>query len=80
MNVTVREFLAQYEDVAKDTMKRRSFETYRDIARKHLLPAFGHLKLSDLSREHVQGSTPVSGMLAYLQQGFAGYMACCPPR
>jgi hypothetical protein len=23
--VTVREFLARYEDVAKDTMKRRSF-------------------------------------------------------
>lgn len=53
-NVTIREFFAQYEDVAKDTMKRRSFETYRDIARKHLLPTFGSLKLKDLTREHVQ--------------------------
>jgi integrase len=53
-NLTVREFLAQYEDVAKDTMKRRSFETYRDIATKHLLPAFGNCKLRDLIREHIQ--------------------------
>jgi len=35
-------------------MKRRSFETYRDIARKYLLPAFGTMKLSELTREHVQ--------------------------
>ena len=35
-------------------MKRRSLETYRDIARLHLLPAFGNKKLKDLTREHVQ--------------------------
>jgi hypothetical protein len=35
-------------------MKRRSLETYRDIARLHLLPAFGGKKLKDLTREHVQ--------------------------
>lgn len=53
-NVTVRDFLAQYGEVAKDTMKRRSFETYLDIARLHLLPALGNIKLKDLSRERVQ--------------------------
>jgi len=53
-NITFTEFLTQYEDVAKEIMKRRSFETYRDIARAHLLPAFGKLKLKDLTREHVQ--------------------------
>lgn len=53
-NITVREFFAQYEDVARETMKRRSFETYQDIARLHLLPALGSLKLKDLTREHVQ--------------------------
>ncbi len=53
-NITLRDFLAQYEEVAKDTMKRRSFETYRDIARLHLLPALGSIKLKDLTREHVQ--------------------------
>jgi integrase len=53
-NTTVGGFLAQYEDVAKGTMKRRSFETYKDIARVHLLPALGTSKLKDLSREQVQ--------------------------
>ncbi len=53
-NITVGEFFAQYEDAVKHTMKRRSFETYRDIARLHLLPAFGDSKLKDLAREHVQ--------------------------
>jgi integrase len=38
-NITVREFFAQYDATVKDTMKRRSLETYRDIARLHLLPA-----------------------------------------
>jgi integrase len=53
-NITVREFFAQYDDAVRDTMKRRSLETYRDIARLHLLPAFGNKKLKDLTREHVQ--------------------------
>jgi len=53
-NVAFGEFLKQYEDTAKLTMKRRSFETYEDIARLHLLPAFGGTKLKNLSREHVQ--------------------------
>lgn len=53
-NITVREFFAQYDDTVRDTMKRRSLETYRDIARLHLLPAFGGKKLQDLGREHVQ--------------------------
>ena len=45
-NITVGEFFAQYEDAVRHTMKRRSFETYLDIARLHLLPAFGPLKPS----------------------------------
>lgn len=53
-NISVLEFFAQYEDVARETMKRRSFETYQDIARLHLLPALGSLKLKELTREHVQ--------------------------
>jgi hypothetical protein len=42
-NITVREFFAQYDDAVRDTMKRRSLETYRDIARLHLLLAFGNI-------------------------------------
>jgi integrase len=53
-NMTVQEFFAQYDDAVRDIMKRRSLETYRDIARLHLLPAFGSKKLKDLTREHVQ--------------------------
>jgi hypothetical protein len=53
-NMTVREFFVQYDDVARDSMKRRSYETYRDIARLHLLPAFGTMKLRALGREHIQ--------------------------
>ena len=53
-NITVREFFAQYDDAVRDTMKRRSLETYRDIARLHLLPALGNKKLKDLTRQQVQ--------------------------
>ena len=53
-SITVSEFLAQYEDAVRYTMKRRSFETYLDIARLHLLPAFQNMKLKDLTREQVQ--------------------------
>src|SRR5918995_1849582 len=53
-NVTVAEFLAQYEDAVRNTMKRRSFETYQSIAKVHLIPAFGDIKLKDLRREQVQ--------------------------
>ena len=37
----VAEFLAQYEDAVRHTMKRRSFETYQSIAKVHLLPESG---------------------------------------
>jgi integrase len=53
-NITLAEFLAQYEDAARGTMKRRSFETYLDVARLHLLPTLGNIKLKDLGRERVQ--------------------------
>jgi integrase len=53
-NVTVAEFFEQYDGVARDTMKRLGYETYRDIARLHLLPPFGSKKLANLSREDVQ--------------------------
>ena len=52
--ISVREFFGQYEDAAKHAMKRRSFETTRDIVRLHLLAAFGDTKLRDVAREDVQ--------------------------
>ena len=38
-NITVAEFLAQYEDAVRYTMKRGSFETYQSIAKAHDLPS-----------------------------------------
>ncbi len=54
VDITLGEFLAQYEDAVRDTMKRRRFETYLDIARLHLLPPLGNTKLADLTRGQVQ--------------------------
>jgi integrase len=53
-SITVAEFLRQYEGAIRDSMKRRSLETYQSIAKVHLLPAFGGIKLRDLRREHIQ--------------------------
>ena len=52
--MTMGEFFEYYEGVARDTMKRRSFETYLDIVRLHLLPALRNTNLKDLSRGQVQ--------------------------
>jgi integrase len=76
-NIMVDEFFMQYEDAVKDTMKRRSLETYQDIARLHLLPAFGHVKLKNLTREQVQRLSPASGTRGFRLRGYGGYMASC---
>ena len=52
--ITVGDFFCQYDEVARDTMKRRSLETHRCIARKHLLPSLAGIKLAELDRERVQ--------------------------
>jgi hypothetical protein len=44
----------QYEAADEDTMKRRSFEPYLDIARLHLLLNLGNTKLEYLTREQMQ--------------------------
>jgi len=53
-NITVAEFFGQYEEAVQHTMRRRSYETCCEIARLHLLPAFGTMKVKDLTRGHVQ--------------------------
>jgi integrase len=52
--MTVREFFAEYDAVARDTMKRRGYETYHDVTRLHVLPEIGGKGLADVSREDVQ--------------------------
>lgn len=59
-------------------MKRRSFETYLDIARVHLLPAFGTMKLKNLTREKVQQLYTQKRTVSP-PQGYAVSMGCSPP-
>ena len=53
-DATLAAFLEEYEGVARDTMKRRSFETMQSVNRVHLLPTLGSTNLRDLDREQVQ--------------------------
>ena len=53
-DTTLAAFLKEYEGVAVDTMKRRSFETMQSVNRVHLLPTLGTTNLRDLDREQVQ--------------------------
>ena len=52
-NITVRAFLAEYQDAVEHSLKRRSFENARDVIRLHLLPELGHTKLKALTREQI---------------------------
>jgi hypothetical protein len=53
-DITVRDFLAEYQEAVRDSLKRRSYENVCDVIRLHLTPEFGYVKLRDLSRERVQ--------------------------
>ncbi len=52
---TVKQYLEHWlENVHRLEIELTSLDQYRCILRAHLLPAFGHLQLSQLTREHVQ--------------------------
>ncbi|MDP8951369.1 MAG: site-specific integrase, partial [Actinomycetota bacterium] len=55
-NMTVGEYLDRWlSDSVRDTVKRRTFEGYASIVRRHLKPAIGRVKLAKLTPAHVQG-------------------------
>lgn len=54
INITVSEFLNRHLEVSKETLKRRTWESRDDTVRVHLIPTLGHLKLKELTREHIQ--------------------------
>ena len=54
MNITVGEFLNRHLEVSKETLKKRTWENHDDTVRVHLIPILGHLKLKELTREHIQ--------------------------
>jgi integrase len=53
-NITVRDFLAEYQDAVEHSLKRRSFENARDVIRLHLLPELGYTQFKALTREQIQ--------------------------
>jgi integrase len=55
-SVTLGEYLNRWlHDSVKDSVKQRTLENYAYVARKHLCPVLGHVKLKALTAAHVQG-------------------------
>ncbi len=63
-NLTLEQYLARWlEDSVKGSVGDRTYHSYRDQARNHIIPTLGRLKLQAISPAHVQGlysSNPVS--------------------
>jgi integrase len=52
---TVKQYLEYWlENVHRLKIERTTLDRYRTVLRVHLIPAFGHLQLSQLTREQVQ--------------------------
>ncbi len=52
---TVAQYLTHWlEDSYRLQLRVSSVQKYRGLLKNHLIPAFGHLRLSDLTRQHVQ--------------------------
>lgn len=52
---TVGEFLSSWlQDVAKPTVRPRTYDCYSDIVEHHIKPALGGVRLSKLSPQHLQ--------------------------
>lgn len=52
----LREYLARWlEDSVKDTVRNTTYERYEQIARTHIIPMLGDVKLKGLSPTHVRG-------------------------
>lgn len=54
--LTVEEYLSRWlSDSVKDTVRQRTYERYEQIARVHIRPALGRIKLKALTTTHVRG-------------------------
>jgi integrase len=54
--LTVGEYLDRWlADSVRNTVRQRTYERYEQIARVHIKPALGHLKLKTLTTAHVRG-------------------------
>lgn len=62
-NQTVTQFLTAWlEQSVKPTNKPSTYQSYRDIIKRHIEPAIGHIVLSKLTPQHIQA------LLATLQE------------
>ncbi len=53
--MTVGEYVERFiEDSVKDTVRQRTYERYEQVARVHIKPALGRVKLSALTPAHVR--------------------------
>jgi integrase len=54
-HITIRDFMRQWlEECVKIKNKYRTYESYRQLAENHIIPAIGSITLSDLRPDHVQ--------------------------
>jgi integrase len=55
-NVMLSEYMRRWlNDSVKGSVKPKTFESYEWLARKHIVPALGHVKMKALSPAHLQG-------------------------
>jgi hypothetical protein len=55
-NLTLREYLDLWlEDSVRDTVRATTFERYEQIARLHICPEVGPLKLKAVAPVHIRG-------------------------
>ena len=54
--LTLGEYLNRWlNDSVKDTVRNTTYERYEQIARKHIIPVVGNVKLKDVTPTHVRG-------------------------
>lgn len=54
-NVLLRDYLPEWlETVCKPSVRARTYANYRSVLNRHLIPAFGHLKIRSLTARHIQ--------------------------
>src|SRR5215467_15778205 len=51
---TMEQFLKQWLDTRKPSVRIRTYEKYETLVRLHLVPVIGRVKLQKLSAQHVQ--------------------------
>src|SRR5918995_4753831 len=55
-NLKLDDYLRRWlEDSVKDTVRNTTYERYEQIARRHITPTLGNVKLKDITPTHVRG-------------------------